>query len=124
MSWKAEPKVLFLDDEQERAERFLQIHPNAAWVKTAHECIDLLKDSWDMVSLDHDLGGERYVDSGRIDCGMEVVRWLSETKPEHLKRTHFVVHSLNADAALDMLNLLKTSGYKCTYRPFISLDLG
>jgi len=123
MSRKPEPKTLFLDDEAERAERFLHTYPNAAWVKTSLECIDMLKEPWDMISLDHDLGGERYVDSGREDCGMEVVRWLAVNKPEHLKQTHFVVHSLNADAALDMLNILRASGYKCSYRPFISLDM-
>lgn len=123
MSKIPEPKTLFLDDELERAERFFRTHPHAAWAKTAIECIDMLNETWDIVSLDHDLGGERFVDSDREDCGMEVVRWLSETKPEHLKRTHFIVHSLNADAALAMLDLLRASGYKCTYKPFIVIDL-
>ena len=119
---KSEPKTLFLDDDPDRAERFSRIYPHASWVATSSDCIEMLSQKWDIVSLDHDLGGETYVDSEREDCGMEVVRWLSENKPEHLQNTHFIVHSMNADAALDMLNALKTAGYNCTYRPFIFLD--
>lgn len=119
---KSRIRILFLDDEAERAQRFLRTHPNTMWVKTADECITQLNGKWDIISLDHDLGGERYVDSERMDCGMEVVRYLVEKKPEHLKKTLFFVHSLNADAALKMLENLQSAGYRCTYKPFLSFE--
>jgi hypothetical protein len=111
-------KRLFLDDNPERASSYLKEYPGAVWVTTSSACIRQLQNSWDLVSLDHDLGGEIYVDSGREDCGMEVVRFLEEYKPEYLKDTQFIVHSFNAVAAVRMIGTLRDLGYKATYIPF------
>src|SRR4051812_41221725 len=69
-------RVLFLDDDPGRAAIFLAAVPHAVWVSTVEECLPRLEEEWDEVHLDHDLGGETFVDCGRDDCGMEVVRWL------------------------------------------------
>ncbi len=82
------------------------------------ECIARLVDPWDEVHLDHDLGGEIYVDSSREDCGMEVVRWLCLQPKEPLLATWFFVHSHNADAAVEMVQSLRRHGYQAVYRPF------
>ena len=92
-------RILFLDDDPDRARAFLGRHPEAVWVQTAGECIARLAESWDQVHLDHDLGGEIFVDSSRDDCGMEVVRWLCSQPQEPLPNTWFFVHSHNAEAA-------------------------
>ena len=55
-------RILFLDDDPARAEIFLAENPEAVWVQTADECIARLEEDWDEVHLDHDLGGERFVD--------------------------------------------------------------
>ena len=70
------PRILFLDDDDLRAEVFLGDHPQAVWVQTAAECIAKLEEPWDEVHLDHDLGGEVFVNIDRDDCGMAVVRWI------------------------------------------------
>ena len=71
--------VLFLDDNPVRSARFRQAVPHATMVETAKECIaQIRKEQWDWIFLDHDLGGEEFVDSDRKDTGMEVVRHLRE----------------------------------------------
>ncbi len=111
-------RILFLDDDPKRGNAFLHDHPGARWVLTARDCIDALSDPWNEVWLDHDLGGEVYVDSGREDCGMEVVRWIRENRPEHLMDTRFTVHSFNAPAAMHMVGDLRGAGYNVVYQPF------
>ncbi len=77
-------RVLFLDDNNERCERAKILYDGheLTIVKTAKETIDkLAENEYDLVSLDHDLGNEVYVDSGRKDSGMEVVRWILANKP-------------------------------------------
>ncbi len=110
-------RILFLDDDPDRARSFLGRHPEAVWVETAGECIVRLAERWNEVHLDHDLGGEIYVDSSRQDCGMEVVRWLC-SQPNEPSATLFFVHSHNADAASAMVQCLRQHGYEAVYRPF------
>jgi hypothetical protein len=112
------PQILFLDDDPGRARAFLARHPEAVWVETADECIARLEEEWDQVHLDHDLGGEVFVDSCRSDCGMEVVRWLCSEPRGHIDEAMFIVHTHNAEAARSMLQLLRENGYQAVYRPF------
>jgi hypothetical protein len=109
---------LFLDDDPERAATFLRQHPEAIWVQTVPDCIARLLETWDEVHLDHDLGGEAYVDIGREDCGMEIVRWLAREPRRHLRRARFTVHSHNEMAACVMVMQLRAMGYRVEARPF------
>jgi hypothetical protein len=116
---EASSRILFLDDDPGRAAEFLMLHPDSVWVKTAEDCIAQLAEPWHIVHLDHDLGGEIFVDSDRDDCGMEVVRWLCGGGPiPHLRETHFVVHTHNMNAAGVMVSKLRAAGYETVYRPF------
>jgi hypothetical protein len=112
-------RILFLDDDPGRAKLFLVRHPDAVWVQTAGDCIGLLSQPWDQVHLDHDLCGERFVDSSRSDCGMEVVRWLCGAFQEQHRDTQFVIHSHNTEAAQMMVWSLYEAGYHAAYRPFV-----
>lgn len=111
-------RVLFLDDDHDRAQVFLNANPTAVWVETAEDCVARLAERWDEVHLDHDLGGESFVDHERPDCGMEVVRWLCETFHEHLKTCLFVVHTRNPNASCMMVMHLQVMGYRVVERPF------
>ncbi len=114
----AAPRLLFLDDDPARAEVFLAENPSAVWVQTAAECIARLEECWDEVHLDHDLGGEHFVDLSREDCGMEVVRWICMVPRPHLKPTRFHVHSHNPGAAAMMGMQIMMNGFAVTVRPF------
>jgi DNA-binding NarL/FixJ family response regulator len=113
-------RILFLDDDPVRTARFLEREPDATCVETAGECINQLHHyDWDQVFLDHDLGGEIYVESGREDCGMEVVRWLEQN---HCDISRIIVHSYNHAAAEQMVERLKATGYARVHRiPFANL---
>ncbi|MFO0891324.1 MAG: cyclic-phosphate processing receiver domain-containing protein [Isosphaeraceae bacterium] len=113
------PRILFLDDDPHRAACFLADHPDALWVQTAQECIERLSEPWDSINLDHDLGGEIFVDSNRADCGMEVVRWLcTGDHGAHLRHALFIVHTHNLNVAAKMVQDLREAGYEAVYRPF------
>jgi hypothetical protein len=115
------PRVLFLDDNHDRAQVFLNAHPYAVWVETARDCLERLAGPWDEVHLDHDLGGEAFVDHEREDCGMEVVRWLCDEFRPHLRDCLFVVHTRNPDASCMMVMHLQVTGYRVVERPFEGL---
>ncbi len=111
-------RVLFLDDDPLRAEVFLSENPGAVWVTTVEACLAKLAESWNEVHLDHDLGGEQFVDVDRDDCGMAVVRWLCNEPRAHLRATRFVVHTHNPVAGNLMMMMMEFGGYQVEGRPF------
>jgi hypothetical protein len=118
---KAEPqtrRLLFLDDDPRRAESFLAEHPHAVWVENVADCLTRLKDGWDEIHLDHDLGGHQMVAIDGADCGMEVIRWLCKEPRDHLRSSEFFVHSHNLVAGLLMVMQMQSAGFKAEYRPF------
>lgn len=111
-------RLLFLDDDPERAAIYLAENPHAVWVQTVPECLNRLIETWDEVHLDHDLGGKTFVDSNEADCGMEVIRWLCASRHAHLRQTLFLVHSHNFLAGMLMVLQMRSSGYRAESRPF------
>ena len=111
-------KVLFLDDRGERLDiavvRYKEHGPFL--VRTAAEAIAMLENvQWDLVCLDHDLGGESFVDSDREDCGMEVVRWIESHLPVIGK---IIIHSSNPEASYQMFWRLRAAGYSVVRERF------
>ena len=108
--------ILFLDDDHHRIKQFRSKVPSATIVETAQDCIEQIKkQGWDMVFLDHDLGGEVYADSGREDTGMEVVRCIAENQPDI---GTVVVHSGNEPARKEMVLKLRDAKYRVIDMPF------
>ena len=108
--------VLILDDCPERGRAFLARFPHARWVETASEAIASLQSlAWDLVCLDHDLGGEHFVDSRQANTGAEVVRFIVRDRPPI---SQIIVHSLNGPAAARMVADLDSAGYAATQVPF------
>ena len=93
-------------------------NPEAVWVQTVEECLGLLVEAWDEVHLDHDLGGQVFVDMNETDCGMEVIRWLCKERRDHLSATRFFVHTHNSLAGILMVLQMQSSGYRAEFRPF------
>ena len=113
--------ILFLDDNNQRIKRFREQSPYCTVVMTAEQCIKKLEqeEQWDEVHLDHDLGGEIHVDSDRKDCGMEVVRWIVENRPNI---GTVIVHSRNTLAAKEMWRKLLDANYHARLIPFRYYD--
>ncbi len=100
-------KVLFLDDDPARWSSFSKAMVGRAetiWAQTAIEAIEQLKDNspFDMIFLDHDLGGKVYVASGE-GTGWEVAKWIANniTNPPRI-----LIHSMNPVGAKEMKYLL------------------
>jgi hypothetical protein len=111
--------IAFLDDDAVRTKKFLSSTPSAQTAVTAEEMIALLQkeQEWEYVFLDHDLGGEIFVDPNNKNTGSEVARWIVANKP---KITSIIVHSLNFDASRRMVSDLVKAGYNTHYIPFTS----
>ena len=115
--------ILILEDSPERQKKFRSKIPCATIVDTAEACIQQLQQAdepWDWIFLDHDLGGEIFVDTDNKNTGSEVVRWICANKPEIKK---VIIHSLNHDAAHYMAMDLIAAEYDALARPFHTLSL-
>jgi DNA-binding NtrC family response regulator len=113
-------KTLFLDDSHERHEAakkyFGEYWGDVTWCWTAQEAIQALQTKpHNVVFLDHDLGGEQFVDSRNPNTGMEVVRWIIANKPVI---DTIVVHSWNIPASKVMCSALQEAGYSASHTPF------
>lgn len=84
------------------------------------ECLRLLaKEDFDWISLDHDLGGEDFVDPDSKTCGMEIVRYLERTGwPESKSKPMVIIHSSNIFAAHQMKIGLELLGFFVKAEPF------
>lgn len=108
--------MLILEDNAGRNAYFRQTYPDAAMTESAEETIRLLGErQFSIISLDHDLNGETFVDSARADCGMEVVRWLV-ANPVEVER--IIIHTANPMASDLMCKALKDAGYNVEQSPF------
>ena len=99
-------KVLILDDDEIRLECFKKnlIGHEVVCVTTAKETIDqLANDSWDYVFLDHDLGGQIYVQSGP-GTGYEVAEWLRDNPDK--KPKNIIIHSFNEPGRIKIQSVI------------------
>lgn len=84
----------------------------------AKEAITLLTENrYDIVFLDHDLGGEQMVDSSVLNTGSTVAKMIHETKNKDLT---VIIHSYNPSGAEIMINSMRNNGVECHYFPFQS----
>ena len=106
-------KVLVLEDDSRRIfkfrQRFLESGIVPVFVDTAKDCIEYLgKEKFNCIFLDHDLGGEIYVDVNNVNTGSAVARWMNSN--ENLNSdTIAVIHSFNPAGAKYMNRLIKNS---------------
>lgn len=125
---RASIAVMLLDDDTRRhrwftkrfAGDFLDIAENVDEAK-----ILLTECSYDAIFLDHDLLPHHYESNDHGDhenTGFAVAQWLNE-HPELQQAATIIVHTRNADAAIDMVQKLRESGRNVEYCAFPMLDL-
>lgn len=124
---KKNPTILFLDDDSARTKTFVSYFPFAKTAENTKQIISLIEAEAekermiDYLFLDHDLGGNVYVDSESTDCGMEVVRQIiSKDLCKWLKCV--IVHSLNEPAARSMCKALVEQDVLTQRYPFTILS--
>lgn len=112
-----EVKFFILEDDQERVKHFVQrfrelkskgVEVSYKLTDKADRAIDMLsKEEFDIIFLDHDLGGEVYVDTNHENTGSEVARFINGSELE-FKNTQCIIHSMNTPAARHMNELIET----------------
>lgn len=108
-------KVLILEDDPARMVAFRKRLDESGRAyeldhsETAAGAILMLQHQrYDIIFLDHDLGGRTFVDhtNDKEDCGMRVAEWLS-VRPSLVTETGpIIIHSLNGPAARIMNELI------------------
>ena len=87
-------------------------------VEHAKDCIEKLKQNeYDLILLDHDLGGKEMVDTGHEDCGSRVADFLLENPDVRKKHGGIIIHSSNSVAGPLMAKRLG-----CTWAPGVYLE--
>jgi hypothetical protein len=117
---------LFLDGSNERAAILYQRmtpkdRARTIWASTAQQAIDVLRDyseRLDIVSLEHDLEGERMLHPANERSGMEVIRFLEKQDPTKYEHTRFIIHTWNERTGMKMFRRLELKGYHVMYVPF------
>jgi len=102
-------RVLVLDDDQNRHLAFQQslIGMIVERAYTAEEAIKQLQSHpFDVVFLDHDLGGKVMVASGK-GTGYEVAKWLRNNP--HRMPKQIIIHSFNPVGAQNMKTMLPSA---------------
>ena len=118
------PSMLFLDDSTKRIESARRQYAGKyilTVVTTAKECLRYLcRQQWDVLSLDHDLGGIDFQDPDDNTSGMEVARYIARTgwPINQFKIPTVWIHSSNLFAANLMIHTLLVGGVHAYYRRF------
>ena len=107
-------RIFILDDDRNRILLFEQWYQgyDLSIAITADEAIDILSKrlDFDMITLDHDLGGEVYCSSDLPNSGYRVAKFLSTQKYKGL----VVIHTHNPPGAQNMKSVLPNA----LIRPF------
>ena len=111
--------ILILEDDPERWKVFrrtLSLRNNVEIVDTVEKAKDAVIASgiafnpFDLIFIDHDLGGEVYVDSENENTGYQFAKWLAENEFD----AKYVTHSLNPIGARNICAVLPG----CDHVPF------
>lgn len=112
-----ESLVLFLDDDTHRTETFVaKVETPQLKVRAAVDALSaihyLRTEKFSQIFLDHDLGGQIYVDSETPNSGGQVVRWMSENRDRIDAETPIILHTMNPVGATYMYMVLKDAGFQ------------
>lgn len=88
-------KIFVLEDDINRIQRFRQkLHnPSVTYCDYVEDAKMLLKkDKYDVIFLDHDLGGEIMVDSNDPNTGYQLAKWIRE---QGMTFDQIIIHTCN-----------------------------
>ena len=113
-------RILFFDDNPHRHRKISQ-HLVCDGAYTVAEAVSKFQQhKYDIVFLDHDLGGDEHVDShGEEETGYTLVKWIAANRP---KIGLVVIHTLNHPGGTLMFTELINSDYLVARIPFTTID--
>ena len=99
-------KVFVLEDMQDRQEAFREKFKGYEKLTICDNVDDskqiLLDDYYDLICLDHDLGGEAFIDSNYYNTGYTLAKFILENNI----KSKVVIHSLNPVGAKNIKFIL------------------
>ena len=114
-------RIFILEDSPERMVKFRRelvghIIDHAETVEQGTSLV--VNNTYDLLFLDHDLGGEEMVDSFAANTGYRLAEFIASFTPN--KNTPCVVHSCNAAGAANIIGILP----EAVPIPFTNLNIG
>lgn len=120
-------KIFILEDDPNRIEAFKGVIGDkhqltvAKWLSGVDGADEVFNPPYDLMLLDHDLGGLVYLESeGIYETGFKFVKSLGQYNPEKHGEPKVIIHSWNPDGAKAMGNLLYKNGWRAVLTPFSS----
>lgn len=117
-------KIFILEDDLSRIAAFQIALGDIAdlticqWLDGARGAYEDFKPPYDMLLLDHDLGGMVYLDSEGIEeTGYRFCEYL-RSQPALIPKPYVLIHSYNADGAKNMQGSLYRQGLFPAIQPF------
>lgn len=101
--------IFVLEDSADRVKWFFENfsdHNLTISNNALHAIKNLYLDKFDIIFLDHDLGGQAFVNSSGFNTGYTVAKQIPETKNND---TRVIIHSWNSAGAKNMLEELKNN---------------
>ncbi len=114
-------RILILEDNASRMEVFTETigeRHDIFHADQAAKAIDAMfdaancKNPFEVIFLDHDLGGMTFVGEADTNTGSEVVRWMVSKKGASLGQPTIIIHSCNHPAAANMSAALIAAGFE------------
>lgn len=112
-------KVLVVEDNPERIKAFQRalINHDAFYADTAESASKLIQDNiFELIFLDHDLGGLEYLDSNHPNTGYQVAKKILTNNNNNAR---IVIHSCNPPGAKNINRLLPNA----IVTPFTCLNI-
>lgn len=100
--------IFILEDNEERIKIFNKyfIDHNIFTANSVNSAKEVIKKNkkWDVIFLDHDLGGQIYVNSYEENTGYRFAQYIKENK---IKYNQLIIHSMNIAGANNIKSILK-----------------
>lgn len=102
-------KIFILEDSSVRIQKFIDNLNKQGVIffiaKSAEEAYEILSEhkEFDLIFLDHDLGGKVFVDSNESNTGYQVAKFITK---HNIKSKRIIAHSLNNVGAENIKNIL------------------
>ena len=100
-----------MDGNRHFADILRRWYPQTVWVGTALQCVQALSEPWDLVVVDHELSGNWIPELGSRDNGLTAVMHIVKNQPTHLRSTHFIIRTGDADKGKIIVDVLRKVRY-------------
>lgn len=111
-------RVFILEDDWRRMEFFLEALDGheVDRAESVADAVAMYKPPYDLILLDHDLGGEQFVSSDHDNTGYQFAKHLAQNHT--CGQSQVIVHSWNMGGARRMVEVLKRVGWTVEAEPF------